>query len=107
MDDGGTLPGAWQRLDVWLWCARFLKSRSDCARLIAAGAARLNRQPTDKAHARVRVGDVLTVAVHDRVRVVRVRGLGQRRGPPAEARALYEEIPEPGSEAANAPADPG
>ena len=97
----------WQRLDTWLWCARFLKSRTDCTRLVAAGAARLNRQPTDKPHARVRVGDVLTLALRGSVRVVRVRALAQRRGPAAEARNLYDEIPEPGSETPDAPAPAG
>ena len=89
---------AWQRLDIWLWCARFLKSRADCARLVATGGVRRNRQPTDKSHARVRAGDVLTLALRDNVRVVRVRALAARRGPATEARTLYDEVPEPGSE---------
>ena len=82
----------WQRLDKWLWCARFMKARSDCAALVGEGAVRINRQPTDKAHARLRIGDVLTVAIRDDVRVVRVQALAQRRGPAPEARTLYEEI---------------
>ena len=82
----------WQRLDKWLWCARFMKARSDCAGLVGEGAVRINRQPTEKAHARLRVGDVLTVAIRDEVRVLRVVALAARRGPAAEARALYEEI---------------
>lgn len=90
----------WQRLDKWLWCAQFLKSRSDCTRLVAAGGLRVNRQATEKAHARLRMGDVLTLPLHGRVRVLRVLALGRRRGPAAEARALYEEILEPASCAA-------
>jgi len=81
----------WQRLDKWLWCARFMRARSDCARLVAEGSIRINRQPTEKAHARLRVGDVLTVPVHGVVRVVRVLALARRRGPAAEARLLYDE----------------
>jgi len=85
----------WQRLDKWLWCARFAKARSECARLVAEGHVRINRQPTDKAHARLRPGDVLTLPLPRRgVRVLRIVALARRRGPPAEARALYEEIPE-------------
>jgi len=84
----------WQRLDKWLWCARFMRARSDCAALVAAGSIRINRQPTEKAHARLRVGDVLTVPVHHSVRVVRVVSLAARRGPAVEARLLYEEISE-------------
>lgn len=82
----------WQRLDKWLWCARFMKVRSDCASLVGRGAVRINRQPTEKAHARLRVGDILTVAIRDEVRVLRVLALAARRGPAAEARKLYEEI---------------
>lgn len=82
----------WQRLDKWLWCARFMRARTDCAALIAQGSVRINRQPTDKAHARLRAGDVLTVPVHGRVRVVRVLALALRRGPAAEAAGLYEEL---------------
>lgn len=85
-----------QRLDAWLWCARLRKTRADCARLVEAGAVRINRQPTDKAHARVRPGDTLTIAQgsgeRGRVLVWRVLALAARRGPAAEARALYEDL---------------
>jgi ribosome-associated heat shock protein Hsp15 len=84
----------WQRLDKWLWCARFMRARSDCARLVSQGMLRLNSQPTEKPHARLRVGDVVTVPLHGSVRVVRVLALAVRRGPSAEARLLYEELPE-------------
>ncbi len=87
----------WQRLDKWLWSARFLKARSDCVRFIENGLVRINRQPTDKAHARLRPGDVLTLPSPrpgaSAVRVIRVVGLAARRGPATEARTLYEDIP--------------
>jgi ribosome-associated heat shock protein Hsp15 len=69
-----------------------MRQRSDCAALVARGSIRINRQPTDKPHARLRIGDVLTVPVHRSVRVVRVVSLAVRRGPATEARMLYEEI---------------
>jgi ribosome-associated heat shock protein Hsp15 len=72
-----------------------MRQRSDCAALVASGSIRINRQPTEKAHARLRVGDVLTVPVHGAVRVVRVVALAARRGPASEARLLYQEIGEP------------
>jgi ribosome-associated heat shock protein Hsp15 len=84
----------WQRLDVWLWSARFLKSRADCARLAEQGMLRLNRQPTDKAHARLRVGDVITLPLRGRVMVLEVLALASRRGPASEARLLYRELSE-------------
>jgi ribosome-associated heat shock protein Hsp15 len=90
--DGGAEDRAWQRLDKWLWCARFMKARADCARLVAEGLVRINRQVTDKPHARLRPGDVLTIPLRGDVRVVRVLSLAARRGPAPEAQALYEEV---------------
>jgi len=88
----------WQRLDKWLWCARFMRQRADCARLAAGGLLRINRQPTDKPHAKLRVGDVVTLALPGpgggQVRVVEVLALAVRRGPAAEAVGLYRVIPE-------------
>ena len=109
------MTAAAQRLDVWLWCARLYRSRADCARLIAAGGIRINRQPTEKPHARLRPGDVLTLplpgGVKAGVRVWRVLALAARRGPASEARLLYEEITAPlpcggGQTAAYASAEP-
>lgn len=82
----------WQRLDKWLWCARFLRSRSACADLVGLGSIRINRQPTVKPHTKLRVGDVLTIPLKGSVTVVRVANLARRRGPAAEARLLYAEI---------------
>ena len=84
----------WQRLDTWLWCARFLRQRGACAQLAAAGGIRINRQATDKPHARLRPGDVLTLPLHGHVRVIEVLALAARRGSPASAAALYREVPE-------------
>jgi len=72
-----------------------MRQRSDCTALVTRGSIRINRLPTDKAHARLRIGDILTVPVHGSVRVVRVVSLALRRGPAAEARMLYEEISDP------------
>ncbi len=83
----------WQRLDKWLWCARFMKARSDCAELVVQGGLRLNRQQTSKPHAKLRVGDVLTLPLRGQVLVVKVLALAARRGPAAEAQLLYREIP--------------
>lgn len=85
-------PAAWQRLDVFLFHARFAKTRAVAVRLVANGAVRINRQPTEKPHARLREGDVLTLALPSGVRVVRVVALGERRGPAVEAAGLYEVI---------------
>lgn len=89
-----------QRLDAWLWCARLRKTRADCAKLVEAGTVRINRLPTDKPHARVRPGDVLTIAQGrgetGRIAVWRVVALAERRGPAAEAQTLYEDLSDAG-----------
>ncbi len=83
------------RLDTFLWCARFIPDRGACDRLVDGGAVRINRQPTGKPHARVRVGDVLTLRLRTGVRVIRITALSARRLSPPQARLLYEEIAEP------------
>jgi ribosome-associated heat shock protein Hsp15 len=92
----------WQRLDKWLWCARLAKSRATCAELVERGGFRLNRQPTDKPHQKLRPGDVLTfpwgAPGSSEVRIWRVLALAARRGPPEQARALYEDLSGPEKE---------
>jgi ribosome-associated heat shock protein Hsp15 len=81
-----------QRLDKWLWFARFAKSRSLAARLIEEGCVRVNRQRAIKPSTAVRCGDVLTMTLHGRIRVIEIRAAGERRGPASEAAALYSEV---------------
>lgn len=80
------------RLDKWLWHARFFKSRSLASRYVEQARCRVDGRVTDKPHAVVAPGMVLTFALGPRVRVVKIRALGARRGPAPEARALYDEI---------------
>ena len=84
------------RADVWLWRARFCKTRTLAARLLDEGRVRLTRggQETrlDKAARTVKPGDALVFAIGGRLHAVRIESLGVRRGPPAEARALYVDL---------------
>jgi ribosome-associated heat shock protein Hsp15 len=83
------------RLDKWLWQARFFKTRSLATAEVAAGHVRLNGvKMTKPAHA-VGTGDTLTFAQGGRVRLIRVLGLGLRRGPSTEAVALYLDLDDP------------
>jgi|SRR5580698_10374760 ribosome-associated heat shock protein Hsp15 len=81
------------RIDVWLWRARFFKTRSLAARMVAAGRVRLSRGGArirlDKPGHDVRPGDGLVVTLGERQVALRVEALGARRGPAPEARALY------------------
>ena len=95
-----------QRIDKWLWFARFFKSRTLAAKLCEGDRVRVNRALVAKAHQQIRVGDVLTFPQARQIRVIRVVGLGDRRGPAAEARALYEDL-SPQPSVASPPSDDG
>jgi ribosome-associated heat shock protein Hsp15 len=96
------------RLDKFLWFARIVKTRALAQTLAEQGRIRIGGRLIDRAHAPVRIGDVLSFAQRGAVRVLKVETLPARRGPPAEARALYTEIAEGGSETPNSsPGFPG
>src|SRR3712207_5019376 len=78
-----------QRLDKWLWFARFAKTRTLAAKLVTAGHVRVNGQRVDNPAKGLAVGDVLTLALARTASVVRVEDLGERRGPALEAQRLY------------------
>lgn len=78
------------RLDVWLWAARFYKTRSLAAAAAAAGQVQLNEQRVKPAHA-VRVGDVVTVRRDALVWQAVVTGVAARRGSATDAAKLYRE----------------
>ena len=83
------------RLDLFLWFARFAKSRSAAQAIAEAGMLRIDGRRIERAHCPVRIGNILAFPLHGRVRVLRVEALPARRGPPAEAQALYTLL-EPG-----------
>ena len=81
-----------QRIDRWLWHARVVRTRQAAAALAGAGHVRINGVRIDAPARMVRVGDVVTVALDHGVRVLRVRGFIDRRGPAEAGAALYEAI---------------
>jgi ribosome-associated heat shock protein Hsp15 len=86
------------RIDVWLWRARFFKSRSLAGRFIDEGRVRLTRAGReariDKSSYAVKPDDDLVFAFSGRLIAVRIAALGDRRGPAPEARALYNTLEE-------------
>lgn len=85
-------PEARQRVDKWLWFARFFKTRGLASEMVAGGRLRLNSAKTRKPAHPVGPGDVLTFPQGDRIRVIRVLALAVRRGPAPEAQALYQDL---------------
>jgi ribosome-associated heat shock protein Hsp15 len=87
-------PGERERIDRWLWCARFFKSRSGAAEAVRAGRVRLNGSRVKPAHD-VKVGDTLAIGRGDDTEQdVRVAAIPVRRGPATEAAACYVETAE-------------
>ncbi|MDB5694226.1 MAG: RNA-binding protein [Alphaproteobacteria bacterium] len=82
------------RLDKLLWFARIAKTRALAQQLAEQGRIRIDGRVVDRAHAPVRVGDVLSFALRGKVRVIRIERLPTRRGPAAEAKLAYSELPE-------------
>lgn len=80
------------RLDRWLCHARMFKTRTLAAERIAGGGIRVNGRACRKPGHTVRPGDVVTAATPGGVRVLRVLAAGERRGPPAEAQELYDDL---------------
>lgn len=87
------------RLDKWLWQARFFKSRTIAAEVIAEGHIRVNGTRVSRPGRDVMADDTLTFPQGHRIRVVRITALGQRRGPATEAQSLYVDLdPQPGAD---------
>ena len=99
-----------QRIDKWMWFARVVKTRTLAQKLAESGHVRVNGERVDAASRAVRAGDVLTIALDERVRVFAVKGFAARRGSAPEAQALYEDMspPPPERRETGGPArDPG
>jgi len=79
-----------QRIDKWLWAARFFKTRSLAAAAVDGGRVRWNGQPVKPAR-ELKPGDELEIAAGELRWTVVVRGVNAQRRPAPEARLLYEE----------------
>lgn len=84
-----------QRIDKWLWFARMVKTRTLAAAIVSRGQVRLNKVKVTKPAHEVGPGDIITLAIHDRVRVLKVLATATRRGPASEAQTLYQDMAEP------------
>jgi ribosome-associated heat shock protein Hsp15 len=89
-------PAERQRVDLWLFRARFAKTRAAAARLVSEGGVRLlhngRTRLIDKPSVEVEAGDALLLLRRGQIVMLRIEGLGGRRGPAPEARRLYREL---------------
>lgn len=81
------------RLDKWLWAARFFKTRALAAQAIETGKVEVNGERAKRAK-QLQVGDELQIRLGPYYHIVKVRGISERRGPPAVAAELFEETEE-------------
>jgi ribosome-associated heat shock protein Hsp15 len=94
------------RIDVWLWRARFFRTRALAARACESGHIRLERfgrvTRVEKSSTAIKADDRLIFALGTRLFDVVVVGSGERRGPASEAQSLYRQAVTGGDTAANA-----
>ncbi len=88
------------RIDKWLWHARFFRTRSLAAKAVDGGHCRVNRERIKKSGYAVRVGDVLTFAQGQNIRVIKIQALADRRGSAPQAVLLYEDLDPPSAKPA-------
>jgi ribosome-associated heat shock protein Hsp15 len=85
-----------QRIDIWLFRARFMKTRAAATRLVSEGGVRIVHdglaRRLEKPSVEVAPGDALLFSHGGKLVAIKVKALGDRRGPPSEARALYSEL---------------
>ena len=79
-----------QRIDKWLWAARFFKTRSLAAKAVDGGRVRVNGEGAKPSRG-LKVGDELAIRAGELEWVVEVKALSRQRGPAAHAALLYAE----------------
>jgi ribosome-associated heat shock protein Hsp15 len=80
------------RIDRFLHCVRLVKSRTLAQAVVESRHVRIDGRRVEKPSEEVRVGSIVALPLHDRVRILRVLRLPDRRGPAPEARACFEEL---------------
>ncbi len=81
-----------ERIDKWLWYARFFKTRSAASKMVSSGKLRIDGAVINKPHRSVQIGHVYTFPQGNHIRIVKVLKFGNRRGPASEAMLLYEDL---------------
>ncbi len=80
------------RLDIYLYYIRIFKSRSMATRFVSTNRLRISGQITQKPHKMIYIGDVLTMTINDKIKILKVLDIPNRRGPYSESLIFYEDI---------------
>ena len=84
-----------QRIDKWLWHARFYKTRSIAQKQVATGKIRVDREKISSPSRKVSAGNVLTITRDRDVKIIEILGIADKRGPYSEAQLLYNDMSPP------------
>lgn len=85
-----------ERIDKWLWHARFFKSRTLARDLVKSKKLHINSLAISKPSVLVQVGDILTFPKAKDDKVIEIVAIGTRRGSAPEAQLLYKDLtPDP------------
>ena len=80
------------RLDIYLYYIRIFKSRSLASKFISSNRLRVSGQVTQKPHKLISLGDILTMIINDKIKILKVLDIPNRRGPYSESLNFYEDI---------------
>lgn len=84
-----------QRIDKWLWHARFYKTRSIAQKQVATGKIRVDREKISSPSRKVSAGNVLTITRDRDIKIIEILGVADKRGPYSEAQLLYNDMSPP------------
>jgi ribosome-associated heat shock protein Hsp15 len=84
-----------QRIDKWLWHARFFKTRSLAQKQVTTGKIRVDREKISSPSRKIAAGNVLTITREREIKIIEIKGLAEKRGPYSEAQLLYNDLSPP------------
>ena len=80
------------RLDLYLFYIRLFKSRNLATKFITTSRIRIAGQVTQKPHKLVSIDDILTIPINDKVKILKIINIPNRRGPFLESILYYEDL---------------
>ena len=80
------------RIDTYLYYIRLFKTRSLSTKFVLSNRLRISGQAIQKPHKMISIGDILTMIINDNLKILKVLGIPNRRGPYSEALNFYEDI---------------
>ena len=81
-----------KRLDLYLFYIRLFKSRNLATKFITTSRVRIAGQVTQKPHKLVSIDDILTIPINDKVKILKIINIPNRRGPFLESILYYEDL---------------